>query len=150
MPDKAADFGFKITRSVTPVEQKVEGQWSRGDVLRVRVHVESAQSMSWVVLSDPTPGGAGILGNTARDSAIAREGENDHFWRDNDAWPSFTERGFGFFRAYYDYVPKGKFWFEYTLRLNNTGEFSLPSTRVEAMYAPEVFGEAPNEKIIVH
>ena len=150
VPDKAADFGFKITRSVTPVEQKVEGQWSRGDVLRVRVHVESAQSMSWVVLSDPTPGGAGILGNTARDSAIAREGENDHFWRDNDAWPSFTERGFGFFRAYYDYVPKGKFWFEYTLRLNNTGEFSLPSTRVEAMYAPEVFGEAPNEKIIVH
>ena len=149
VPDRAADFGFKITREVTAVEQKVEGQWSRGDVLRVRVHVVSAQSMSWVVLSDPTPGGASILGNTARDSVIAREGENDHFWRDNDAWPTFTERGFGFFRAYYDYVPKGKFWFDYTIRLNNTGEFSLPSTRVEAMYAPEIFGEAPNEKITV-
>lgn len=149
VPDKETDSGFKISRSLTPVEQKVEGQWNRGDIVRVRVDVESAQSMSWVVLSDPTPGGAGILGNTARDSMIARDGENDHFWQDNDAWPTFTERGFGFFRAYYDYVPKGHFWFEYTVRLNNSGEFSLPATRVEAMYAPEVFGELPNAKMAV-
>ena len=37
----------------------------------------------------------------------------------------------------------------YTMRLNNPGEFHLPSTRVEAMYAPEMFGEAPNAKITV-
>ncbi len=149
VPDKTADFGYKITRHLTPVEQKVDGRWSRGDVVRVRVEIESAQSMSWVVVSDPTSGGAAILGNTARDSAIAREGENDHFWEDNDAWPTFTERGFGFFRAYYDYVPKGKFWVEYTVRLNNAGEFALPATRVEAMYAPEVFGEIPNTTLQV-
>ena len=34
---------------------------------------------------------------------------------------------------------------EYTLRLNNEGLFSIPATRVEAMYAPEMFGETPNE-----
>jgi uncharacterized protein YfaS (alpha-2-macroglobulin family) len=55
----------------------------------------------------------------------------------------------GFFRAYYDYVPKGVFWYEYTLRLNNPGEFSLPPTRVEAMYAPELFGQLPNEGLKV-
>ena len=38
---------------------------------------------------------------------------------------------------------------EYTLRLNNVGEFSLPPSRVEAMYAPEMFGELPNAKVKV-
>jgi len=30
------------------------------------------------------------------------------------------------------------------VRLNNPGTFNLPATRVEAMYAPEMFGEIPN------
>ena len=38
---------------------------------------------------------------------------------------------------------------EYTLRLNNPGRFVLPPTRVEAMYAPESFGEAPNAALEV-
>jgi len=38
---------------------------------------------------------------------------------------------------------------EYTVRLNNAGEFMLPETRVEAMYAPEMFGESPNAKFKV-
>jgi hypothetical protein len=38
---------------------------------------------------------------------------------------------------------------EYTIRLNNVGEFSLPPSRVEAMYAPEMFGEAPNARVRV-
>jgi uncharacterized protein YfaS (alpha-2-macroglobulin family) len=33
--------------------------------------------------------------------------------------------------------------------LNNPGDFLLPPTRVEALYAPEVFGELPNAKVNV-
>jgi len=36
-----------------------------------------------------------------------------------------------------------------TLRLNNPGDFALPPTRVEALYAPEMFGEAPNARVKV-
>ena len=50
----------------------------------------------------------------------------------------------GGIRAYFRYVPKGTFVTEYTVRLNNPGTFNLPATRVEAMYAPEMFGEIPN------
>jgi hypothetical protein len=32
----------------------------------------------------------------------------------------------------------------YAIRLNQPGTFELPSTRVEALYAPELFGETPN------
>jgi hypothetical protein len=38
---------------------------------------------------------------------------------------------------------------EYTIRLNQGGRFQLPTTRAEAIYAPEMFGELPNEHLEV-
>ena len=35
------------------------------------------------------------------------------------------------------------------MRLNNAGVFRLPPTRVEALYAPDVFGAAPNPPFTV-
>ena len=138
--------GFRVTRSVTPVQEKLTGKISRGDVWRVRLSVESDQEMSWVVINDPIPGGARILGEgDGRDSRIAGMGERDG----GKAWPAYVERTFSAYRAYYSYVPRGKFFVDYTVRLNNAGEFTLPATRIEAMYAPEVFGEAPNGKVLV-
>ena len=46
-------------------------------------------------------------------------------------------------------MPKGSFSLSYTVRLNNAGQFGLPATRVEALYAPEMFGEAPNARMKV-
>jgi uncharacterized protein YfaS (alpha-2-macroglobulin family) len=115
-------------------------------VLRVTLEVNAAADMSWVVITDPVPGGATILGTgLGRDSEIATQGEK----RDGAAWPAFEERSFEAFRSYYDYVPKGVLTVQYTLRLNNAGNFALPPTRVEAMYAPEMFGEAPNARMKV-
>ena len=143
--------GYGITRSVSAVEQKEaskekSGSWSRGDVLRVRIEVEAQTDMTWVVVSDPVPGGATILGSgLGRDSVIATRGERSA----GNAWPAFEERGFEAFRSYFEYLPKGKHVIEYTVRLNNPGRFALPPTRVEAMYAPETFGEAPNAVVAV-
>jgi uncharacterized protein YfaS (alpha-2-macroglobulin family) len=61
----------------------------------------------------------------------------------------FEERSFDAFRAYYRFVPKGTWVVEYSVRLNNAGRFELPPTRVEAMYAPEMFGELPNGAVTV-
>ena len=46
-------------------------------------------------------------------------------------------------------MPKGNWSVEYTVRLNNAGDFSLPATRIEAMYSPEMFGESPNVNVKV-
>ena len=46
-------------------------------------------------------------------------------------------------------MPRGTHVLEYTLRLNTSGRFVLPPTRVEAMSAPETFGEAPNAPLEV-
>ena len=57
----------------------------------------------------------------------------------------FEERSFEAYRAYYEWVPRGEWTTEYTIRLNNGGVFKLPTTYVEAMYSPEMFGELPNK-----
>ena len=138
--------GYKIKRTVTPIEQKERGKWSRGDVLRVSLEMEAQSDMSWVVVSDPIPSGALILGNgLGRDSKIMTQDEKRQGW----VWPAYEERTFEVFRAYYEAVPKGTWLVEYTVRLNNEGDFDLPATRVEAMYAPEMFGEIPNAKVQV-
>ena len=138
--------GYAITRTVTPVEQKDKSAWSRGDIVRVKLEIDAQTDMTWVVVTDPVPGGATILGNgLGRDSQLAVEGEERQGW----AWPAYEERSFEAYRAYYRFVPKGKFTIEYTVRLDNVGTFRLPATRVEAMYAPEAFGEVPNAALVV-
>jgi uncharacterized protein YfaS (alpha-2-macroglobulin family) len=138
--------GYDIARSVSAVEQKDKTKWSRGDVVKVRLEIDAQSDMTWVVVSDPVPGGATILGSgLGRDSQMATRGEK----REGNSWPAFQERGFEAFRSYYEYLPRGKHVVEYTVRLNNPGRFALPPSRVEAMYAPESFGEAPNAGIEV-
>ncbi len=138
--------GYRINKTVTHIEQKTKGVFMRGDVLRIRLEVDSSADMTWVVVADPIPAGATILGaGLARDSDIAQAGER----KSGEAWPVYEERSFEAFRAYYEYAPKGKWMVEYTVRLNQDGEFSLPPTRVEAMYAPEMFGVTPNAKMKV-
>jgi uncharacterized protein YfaS (alpha-2-macroglobulin family) len=132
--------GFKIKRTLIPIEQKVKGIWTAGDIVRVRLDIESQADMTWIVVNDPVPAGSAILGTgLGRDSNLATRGEEKRYW----AWPAFEERSFEAYRAYYEYVAKGNWSTEYTLRLNNAGLFQLPPTRVEAMYAPEMFGELP-------
>jgi uncharacterized protein YfaS (alpha-2-macroglobulin family) len=133
--------GYRIMKTLTPIEPRQPGRWSRGDLVRVRLTIEAQSDMTWVVVSDPIPAGASHLGTRLRgDSTIATQGEKREGW----SWPAFEERSFEAFRAYYRYVPKGTLVVEYTIRLNQSGRFQLPTTRVEALYAPEMFGELPN------
>lgn len=138
--------GYQIRKTITPVEQAVAGKYSRGDVLRITLEVNASADMTWVVITDPVPGGATILGSgLGRDSQIATQGEK----QSGAGWPAFEERSFEAFRSYYEYLPKGVVKMEYTVRLNNVGSFALPPSRVEAMYAPEMFGESPNARVKV-
>ena len=139
---RAARRAAVLTPEVTArAQQLFAAGWSRGDVARVHLEVEAQADMTWVVVDDPIPAGSTVLGRgLGGDSTLLAQGEK----KQGTVWPAFEERTFEGFRAYYRYVPKGKFIVEYSVRLNNPGEFNLPATRVEAMYAPEMFGELPN------
>jgi len=137
--------GYRITRSVTPLQQRVKGRLTRGDVLKVRITVEASAGRNWVVVNDPIPAGATIVGDLGGQSQIlaaqASGGEG--------AQPSYVERGQDAWRGYFAWVPRGRFTVEYAVRLNGSGRLQLPPTRVEALYSPDIRGEAPNAPLTV-
>lgn len=131
--------GLQVSRTITPVEQKSPGRWSVGDTARVTLTMSGSAALTWVVVRDPVPSGATILGRgLARESTLAQQGQQR-----SGAWPVFEERAADSYRGYYRYVPQGTWHVEYTVRINNAGTFEFPPARVEAMYAPEIFGETP-------
>ena len=143
--DKPVAQGLSLSRAVTPVAQKVTGTWSVGDVARVTLSMSSSASLTWVVVRDPVPSGATILGRgLTRESTLAQQGQQRA-----GAWPVFEERAAESYRGYYSYVPQGQWRVEYSVRLNNAGTFEFPPARVEAMYAPEIFGETPILPLVV-
>ena len=142
--------GFRVNKTISLIETKDaaadKSKLHRGDVVRVRLDLEAQSDMAWVVVNDPVPAGSSILdGSIAKASQILKQGEV----KVGQVWPTFEERSYEAFRAYYRFVPKGQWTVEYTLRLNNAGTFELPVTRTEAMYSPEMFGEIPNAAITV-
>ncbi|WP_297923589.1 MG2 domain-containing protein [uncultured Agitococcus sp.] len=141
---KADEKGYRIFKDIIPIQQKVKGEWHVGDVMRVELSFTSSQEMGWVVVNDPIPTGAVLLGRgLKRDSELLNRGTND--W-----WPVYVEYAADAYRAYYQYLPSNTKWQSaYTVRLNQAGTFKLPATRVEAMYAPDVYGLSPNKTIEV-
>ncbi|MBF0108270.1 MAG: DUF1311 domain-containing protein [Magnetococcales bacterium] len=138
--------GYQVKRTVTALERQKEGEWHRGDLYRVRLELDAQADMSWVVVMDPVPAGSVVLGSgLGKDSRMMTAGEQSRGW----VWPAMTERTFDSYRVYYEWVPKGGWQVEYTVRLNTAGTFQLPPTRVEAMYSPEIFSEVPNDTMTV-
>jgi uncharacterized protein YfaS (alpha-2-macroglobulin family) len=142
--------GYGLRREVTPVRQAAPGRWSRGDLVRVRLEIDARQDMTWVALTDPVPAGSAVVGGTARsaeplDAQAARSGSRDAA----PAWPTYVERGHSSWRAYFEFLPRGRWQLDYVLRLNAAGTYPLPPTRIEAMYAPDVYGVVPNSSVTV-
>jgi uncharacterized protein YfaS (alpha-2-macroglobulin family) len=139
--------GYRITKELTAVDASKPGRFTRGDIVRVRLSIEAERDMTWVVVNDPIPAGASHLGTGLASDAQLPVPETGHQAR---TMPAFEERAFDGYRAYYEYAAKGNLIVEYTLRLNQSGRFNLPPTRVEALYAAAMFGELPNDMVEVH
>jgi hypothetical protein len=138
--------GYAIRKTITAVERRSPDAWTRGDVMRVRLEIDARSDMTWVVVSDPIPSGAAILGSgLGQDSAILSRQGRGRGW----VWEAYRERSFEALRVYYEFVPRGKWTVEYSVRLNNDGMFHLPATRVEALYSAEMHGEIPNPPVEV-
>src|SRR5690606_14866008 len=100
--------GYALKRTVEPVQQKEQGRLHVGDVLRVKLEITAATDRTWVVLTDPVPAGATILGSgLGRDSRmLTRPGPAVLDYDAQAQWPAvpaFVERLFEAYRAYFEY-----------------------------------------------
>ncbi len=145
MPLRAPLFaGYRLTRKVDVVQARHPGTLTRGDVLRVTLSVEASAERNWVVVSDPIPAGATIVGDLGGQSQMLASGETG-----SGTQPSYVERGRDAWRGYFAWLPRGTASVSYTLRLNGAGRFSLPPSHVEAMYAPAIEASVPNAPLTV-
>ncbi len=153
--DKPITAGLTLARKVTPVSQAKPGQWSRGDVYRVELALTARAPTVWAVIADPVPAGATVLGSgLGRDSAILAQagGQGGEASTENETgmWPSYEERRFDGYQAYFEYLPQGVTRVSYTVRLNTEGDFQLPAPRAEALYQAGVYSVLPQSSLRVH
>lgn len=147
VPLKAPVFaGYRITREVSFIQRQRPDRISRGDVMRVRITVEAPVDRTWVVIDDPIPAGASILGAGGGQSAMLAGQASG---TGGESYPSYVEQGFDAWRGYFGWLAKGKAIVEYAVRLNGTGKLQLPPTKVEAMYSPEIHAALPNATITI-
>uniref|UniRef100_UPI0035C954BD alpha-2-macroglobulin family protein n=1 Tax=uncultured Sphingomonas sp. TaxID=158754 RepID=UPI0035C954BD len=155
--------GYEMQRNVEVVQARTPGVLTRGDVVKVTITVKASAERNWVVINDPIPAGATIVGDLGGQSQIlagqAQAGPGTKFQaRDADGkvWdiqlgvvPAYVERRNDSWRAFYGWVPRGAFSASYMLRLNGAGRFSLPPSRVEAMYSPAIRAQLPLAPVTV-
>ncbi|AXR68936.1 alpha-2-macroglobulin family protein [Leptospira mayottensis] len=141
------ESGMKMEKEMLDESGNKKLSFREGDLVRVRLKIYTESDLSWIAVKDPIPAGANILGTGLRnDSRISAE-----FARDDNGWssPTFVERKWEGYTAYFEYLPAGSVTLEYIYRINHTGKFVLPPTRTEAMYLPDQFAEIPNPDQIV-
>ncbi len=136
--------GYKIKRTVSIIKAKDKSRLTRGDVIKIRIEVTASAGRTWVVIDDPVAPGATIVGNLGGQSQMLAESAQGE-----GAQPSYVERGRDSWRGFFAWMPAGTHAVEYVVRLNGSGRFSLPQTRVEAMYSPAIRGQWPNGTMTV-
>ncbi|MGY4394989.1 uncharacterized protein YfaS (alpha-2-macroglobulin family) [Sphingomonas sp. UYAg733] len=136
--------GYKMTKKTEVVQARAPGTLTRGDVVKVTISVEASAERNWVVVNDPIPAGATIVGNLGGQSSMLGEVSGG-----DGVQPSYVERRRDSWRGYFAWVPRGSFTIGYTMRLNGAGRFSMPPTRVEAMYSPAIRAALPNAPVTV-
>jgi len=161
--------GIEVSKKITKLEGATDGSHV-GDLLKVEITFKPKSDTNWLVVDDPIPSGATILdtrlkrqrvivkekpaphenagGDEEGVGDISNQGAEDYGSYYNNE-PVYVENTFSAFRAYYASTSNSEIKVSYLMRLNNTGTFRMPQTRVQVMYRPEYFGEVPNSTLEV-
>nr|WP_080634509.1 MG2 domain-containing protein [Leptospira weilii] len=136
------ESGMKMEKEILDESGSKKSSFKEGDLVRVRLKIQTESDLSWIAVKDPIPAGANILGSgLGNDSRSGAElAQDDNWWSS----PTFVERKWEGYTAYFEYLPAGSATLEYVYRINHSGKFVLPPTRAEAMYLPDQFVELPN------
>ncbi|WP_343520820.1 MG2 domain-containing protein [Sphingomonas sp.] len=136
--------GYRLSRKTEVVQAKTKGVLTRGDVIRVTLTVEATADRNWVVIADPVPAGATVIGSLGGQSEMLAEGGEA-----SGSQPSYVERGRDAWRGYFAWLPRGTHTVTYVMRLNAAGRMQLPPSKVEAMYSPEIRAAVPNQPMVI-
>lgn len=127
---KNTDMGEQISEINEKTNLKV------GDLVRVRIELQSDRPMEFVHMKDMRAAGLEPINVLSQ-----------YKWQDGLGYYESTKDASTNF--FFDYLPKGVFVFEYDLRVNNTGNMSNGITTIQSMYAPEFSSHSEGVRLIV-
>jgi uncharacterized protein YfaS (alpha-2-macroglobulin family) len=145
---KPESEGFSVERTVKPLRA---GALTAGKRAVVTLTVRTKQDRAFVALEDPLPAGWEIV-----DPTFAVEGEEDARALDEQSgrgqyWGTFSrsERYDDRIQVFADLLTAGEHRWSYLIQATTPGRYHVPSTYVEQMYEPEVFGRTASGEVEV-
>ncbi|MFI0428205.1 carboxypeptidase-like regulatory domain-containing protein [Mariniflexile sp. HMF6888] len=127
---KNTDTGEQISEISEKTNLKV------GDLVRVRIELQSDRPMEFVHMKDMRAAGLEPVNVLSQ-----------YKWQDGLGYYESTKDASTNF--FFDYLPKGIFVFEYDLRVNNAGNMSNGITTIQSMYAPEFSSHSEGVRLLV-
>jgi uncharacterized protein YfaS (alpha-2-macroglobulin family) len=121
------NHGLGIEKTWKSVTTKDSNKKTVGDIWEVKLKFNSKSNFQWFALRDPLPPGATIIEDTGAEISEKKAIE---------------------YRAYQTWFG-GNGEITYRVRLNQSGSYHLPTTRAEAMYNPDIYGEKVNGEITI-
>ncbi|WP_158412165.1 alpha-2-macroglobulin family protein [Ilumatobacter nonamiensis] len=169
------DEGFVVERSYEAVDdpddvvRREDGTWeiAAGATVRVRLTMVADAQRTHVALIDPLPAGLEPV-NPALATATTVPPEDSFESEDGDvpaeSFDAASHAAYGsFWRQWYDHqnlrddraeafatiLPGGTYEYVYVARATTPGEYVVPPTRAEEIFAPEVFGRSASTAVTV-
>ncbi|MFQ6066288.1 MAG: MG2 domain-containing protein, partial [bacterium] len=145
------DEGIAVFKSFETLEGKrIEDSFSLGDLVVATVKLVLPQARHFVVVDDPLPAGFAPvnLSFETESRELAREIEKrkpQSWWQGFRHMEMYNDRVL----LFADYLPPGIHTHTYLIRAATPGIYSLPATKAEEMYTPEVFGTSFEKEIAV-
>ncbi len=150
----AKDEGLSVLKAIETVKepQAGKGTFKAGTVVKITLSIITNQARNFIVVEDPVPAGFEIvdlsLQTAGKSLTVSQERHReDEWWYENPF--NHTEMHDDRALLFADYLPAGVHTFTYLARVTSFGTFSMPSTRAEGMYEPEVFGQTSSQVITV-
>jgi uncharacterized protein YfaS (alpha-2-macroglobulin family) len=157
-----ADYGFAVSRvyeavdSPDDVKRDKDGTWrvKAGSRVRVRLHLVAPTRRYHVALVDPLPAGLEVINPALAVSESvpadpkAQQSKGRYWW-----WmrPWYEHQNLRDERveAFTSLLWEGVHEYTYVTRATTPGRFIVPPTKAEEMYAPETFGRAASEVVVI-
>lgn len=149
-PMDPRDEGLAVVKRFETLDGKPLQSVKGGDVVVVRLDVVVPQESVFVAVDDPLPAGFEAVNttlateSTEQAAALEQSGPEEPWWYEGFNHVEMHDNRVLLFA---DDLPPGVQTYRYLARALTYGEFGLPGTHVEQMYAPEVFGRSAERTV---
>jgi uncharacterized protein YfaS (alpha-2-macroglobulin family) len=155
-----ADYGFAVVREYEAIDdpkdvtKDADGVWhvKAGASVRVRLTMATQSRRYHVALVDPLPAGLEVVNPELATSGTIPQDPGSlqqpywWWWR---TWYEHENLRDDRVEAFTSLLWEGVYEYTYIARATTPGRFVVPPTKAEEMYAPETFGRAGTDKLVV-